>query len=329
MYKTESLKQNVKLVLIFTLITTLCFVSGVEKKKWLNYVLLWTDSRVKSTFTKTLGQQQDVFITKECPFQNCIVTKNKKYFNDITDFDAILFLGSELANLSSVPHARAEYQKYVFVSRDPASVYPVTSEYDSFFNWTWTYKLNSDIQSKYFVIRNKDGTIVGPKQEMHWMNFRYMKPISPLIKRKLLKKKTAAIWFASHYTTLSDYEPFVLTLRKELFQYNMKLRICGRCGLYNACPIKNMNDCLIPSGNKYYFSLAFEDSLCEDYVTRMVLHALQHLTVPIVLGGANYTRFVPFNNINVSKGFVNLDKNGLQIINSNVYSSNIFNLSNL
>lgn len=274
----------------------MCYVSGFEKKKWLNYVLIWTDSRAHSTFIKNLGQKQNGFIKKECPFQNCIVTMDRGYLKDITDFDAILFLGSELANLSSVPHVRAENQKYVFVSRDPASVYPVTSEYDSFFNWTWTYKLNSDIQSKYFIVRNDKGTVIGPKQEMHWVKFNDMKPTSQRIKKKLLNKTTATIWFASRYTTLSYAEPFVLTLRKELFHYNLDLQICGKCRLY-TCPKENMEDCQIFARDKFYFSLAFEDSMCEDYVTKTVLHALQHFTVPIVLGGANYSRFVPFSNI--------------------------------
>lgn len=288
MRKIESIKQNWKQFLIIILITILCLVSGQEKKKWLNYVLVWTDSRADSTFVKTLCQKQDVFIKKECPFQNCIVTMDREYLRDVTDFDAVLFLGPELANLSSVPYIRAEHQKYVFVSRDPASAHPVTMEYDSFFNWTWTYKLNSDIQSKFLVVRNNNSRVIGPGQGIHWMKFSDMKPISQHVKKKLLKKKIAAIWFA---TTLSHHEPYVFTLRKELFQYNLKLRICGKCGLYD-CPKEKMNDCLISDRHNYYFSLAFEDSICEDCVTKRVLHALQHLTVPIVLGGANYSRFV-------------------------------------
>lgn len=299
--KNGSVKQKGKLVLIFILITILCYVSGREKKKWVNYVLVWTDSRVNSLFVKTLCQKQDVFLKKECLYQNCIVTTDRGYLRDLTDFDAILFFGSELANLSSLPHVRAEHQKYVFVSREPASAHPVTSEYDSFFNWTWTYKLNSDIQSNFFIVRNENGTIVGPRQGMHWMKFGDMERTSQYIKRKLLKKEIAAVWFASRYSTLNHQEPYVFTLRKELFQYNLKLLICGKCGLYD-CPKENMNDCLISVRNKYYFSLAFEDSICEDYVTKRVLHAIQHQTVPIVFGGANYSRFVAFNNItNVPK----------------------------
>lgn len=270
-----------KLIIMFTLIT-ISYVSGVEKKKWLNYVLLWTNSRANSTFAKNLGQKQDGFIRRECPFQNCIVTTDAKYLKDVSDFDAILFVGSELDTLSSVPQARAEHQKYVFVSRKPAAAHPVKTEYDSFFNWTWTYKLNSDIRSLYFIVKNKKGVVIGPKQDMHWIKLAEMKPTSKHSKRKLLEKKIAAIWFASAYATSKTPESYGQILRKELINYNQELRICGK---------ENMNDCLIHDKDIYYFYIAFEDSMCEDYVTERVFHALQHFTVPIVLGGANYSRF--------------------------------------
>nr|XP_037877562.1 alpha-(1,3)-fucosyltransferase C-like [Bombyx mori] len=44
---------------------------------------------------------------------------------------------------------------------------------------------------------------------------------------------------------------------------------------------------------KYYFYLSFENSFGEDYVTEKLLHALEFDAVPVVYGGANYTRFMP------------------------------------
>ena len=43
----------------------------------------------------------------------------------------------------------------------------------------------------------------------------------------------------------------------------------------------------------YTFMLAFENALCDDYVTEKFFNALQHGLIPVVLGGANYSRLAP------------------------------------
>ena len=43
----------------------------------------------------------------------------------------------------------------------------------------------------------------------------------------------------------------------------------------------------------YTFILAFENALCDDYVTEKFFVPLQHGLIPVVLGGANYTRLAP------------------------------------
>lgn len=44
---------------------------------------------------------------------------------------------------------------------------------------------------------------------------------------------------------------------------------------------------------QYKFYLAFENALCIDYVTEKFFNALRRQIVPVVFGGANYTRFAP------------------------------------
>jgi alpha-1,3-fucosyltransferase len=45
--------------------------------------------------------------------------------------------------------------------------------------------------------------------------------------------------------------------------------------------------------SKYKFYLSFENSLCEDYVTEKFFKVLNYTIIPIVLGGANYSRIAP------------------------------------
>ena len=44
---------------------------------------------------------------------------------------------------------------------------------------------------------------------------------------------------------------------------------------------------------KYKFYLAFENSICIDYVTEKLWKVLPYDVIPVVLGGANYTKYLP------------------------------------
>jgi len=43
----------------------------------------------------------------------------------------------------------------------------------------------------------------------------------------------------------------------------------------------------------YFFYLAFENSLCDDYVTEKLFDALERTVIPVVFGGADYSRILP------------------------------------
>ena len=44
---------------------------------------------------------------------------------------------------------------------------------------------------------------------------------------------------------------------------------------------------------KYKFYLSFENSICDDYVTEKFFEIMNHDIVPVVYGGANYSRIAP------------------------------------
>lgn len=106
----------------------------------------------------------------------------------------------------------------------------------------------------------------------------------------LSTKTRAAAWFVSNCNTESLRESFVNSLQQHLRNFNMEVDIYGDCGTLQ-CPKSIMSRCLAMIGHKYFFYFAFENSISEDYVTEKVLYALKHNAVPVVLGGANYTRY--------------------------------------
>ncbi len=51
---------------------------------------------------------------------------------------------------------------------------------------------------------------------------------------------------------------------------------------------------------EYKFYLSFENSVCEDYVTEKFWKVLDYSVIPVVLGGANYSKFAP------AKSYINI-----------------------
>lgn len=265
-----------------------------EKEDGMVYILIWTNGN-QYPFTKfKLGSKY--FHDNGCLFTNCYITNNTDYFDNFTKFDAILFNSIEVHDDPHLPlpGARATYQKYIFVSPESPMNYPVNNNYNNFFNWTWTYKLNSDNLFTYIAVKDMRGNVIGPKLDMHWINVRDMeKPRNDIM--NIIKNKTDAVaWFVSHCKTSSNRESYVNILRNELSAYGLSIDIYGRCSTFcnKKCPIENINQCYSLLKEKYFFYLAFENSMSEDYVTEKVLTATKNLAVPVVYGGANYSRYV-------------------------------------
>lgn len=272
---------------IFVLVLHVFYVSGHVKQDDLIYMLMWTSS-ITDPFA-WIDTDQDTFTSRKCLYQNCFITNDMAYFNDMSDFDAILFNVVNLQSNLERPPVRSPKQIYIFVGMQSSSSHPVPDTFNGFFNRTWTYKLDSDIYFGHIIIKDNRDKIIGPKKNMHWMDVKHMRPITKYIKHKLRKKSIAAAWFASNCNTNSKREDFVGILGDELGRYGHQIDIFGSCGDLE-CPVDRMDECFALVETDYYFYLAFENALSEDYVTEQVLFALEHFAVPVVYGGANYTR---------------------------------------
>lgn len=266
-----------------------------KRRGSLFYILIWETYGYYMGRGSFLDNEkgQQYFINKKCRFQNCFLTDNKTYFSDVTDFDVILFNVMILKNQrNTLPTDRSKDQIYVFISTEPPAFHPIQPRYNDFFNLTWTYKLDSDTFFRYIIVKNKNGELIGPRKEMNWMNIDDMEPIDENIKQKLQSKNVAAVWLASHCPTPSQREEYVTVLILQLNKYNLNIDVFGDCGYNNKkqCPKGRGKECRNLIESDYYFYLAFENSMSDDYVTEKLLTATQLFTVPIVYGGADYTR---------------------------------------
>ncbi|XP_028026183.1 alpha-(1,3)-fucosyltransferase C-like [Bombyx mandarina] len=254
----------------------------------LKYILRWTEGF--SQYDQQMYKSgQETFIQNNCSYINCYMTTDKSLLGDPRNFDAILFDVEN--NWDEHPTLRRSEQNFIFMASESASNFPVCHPYfDSFYNWTWSYKLDSNILKTFLYIFDKNGRPVGPKIAMKWID--PMKPTSNDVKLRLNGKNKAVAWFVSNCRTKSRREYLANNLTRELKKHDMKIDIYGWCGKL-TCPKDRMDECLNMLEENYYFFLVFENSLSEDYVTEKLMHALQHFTVPIVYGGANYSRFLP------------------------------------
>ncbi|XP_047995216.1 alpha-(1,3)-fucosyltransferase C-like [Leguminivora glycinivorella] len=260
----------------------------------LKYILQWTNPRMVPFVYMGVGQQ--TFIERKCQFTNCYVTSDRSFLGDVSKFDVIAFSGTDIIRLPFAevkPKIRSPHQKYAFTNIESADNYPVCSYFlDNFFNWTWTYRLDSETKWGYIIVRDANNNVIGPKKNMHWMRLEDMDSVSEELSMELKNKSRAAAWFVSNCHTRSGREKYVMNLQKELRVYNLSVDVYGLCGPYN-CSRDNEEACFQKIKTDYYFYLSFENSLSEDYVTEKLLSALKYNAIPIVYGGANYTRFMP------------------------------------
>lgn len=266
------------------------YESTLKDELKLKYILQWTSS--KNIPFAYMGKGQEEFIKKSCKYTNCYVTDNKNYLGDITKFDVVAFHGPQVVYMSetTLPKKRSPHQKYAFVSIESSHYYPIyDNSFDKYFNWTWTFKLDSDAMWGYLIIRNTEGNIIGPNKVMQWMKIEDMKPVPNYLLSMFQRKTRAAAWFVSNCITKSQRELVVKALVTALKKYSLQVDVYGNCGVLK-CPKNNEELCNKLIEKNYFFYLAFENSFAEDYVTEKILRGLQYSAIPIVYGGANYTR---------------------------------------
>lgn len=262
-----------------------------QKDISLKYILLWTSPSTEPL--RYIVNGQTGFKERKCPVNNCYVTPNRKLLKDLTDFDVILFHFPELVQRKSyydLPKKRSPRQIYTFVSMESSAYYPVPKKlYVNYFNMTWTYKLDSDVYFGYITIKNKSGEVIGPSENMNWLEVNKMLPINETFKEKLKKKSKAGAWFVSNCNAPSGRVGFMEKLQTELKEFNLSVDVYGSCGS-KQCPKNQMNECLMRIKSEYYFYFSLENSFSTDYVTEKLLNALNNYAVPVVYGGADYSR---------------------------------------
>lgn len=260
----------------------------IDKDLKLRYILIWSGEN-ETTPTNLIGEGQMPFKKKFCTYNNCIITTDKNLLDgDYTKFDALVINVTYLKRWKKLdmPLFRTQKQKYIFYGMLSADDYPVcNSKADDYFNWTWSYKLFSDIFAPFIEVKTLTGSVVAPSIDPKWEIYSSFNLSTTLAPVQNTTKPRAVAWIMNKCGTRINRMEYVKQLKQELKVLNHSLDIYG-CGNLMYEP-GDVNEII---RRNYYFYLVYEDSLSEDYVTTEILKAYNNHVLPIVISGADLSR---------------------------------------
>lgn len=239
-----------------------------KPNKSVKYILYWTTMLGSETFHFSSSGSE---LFKNCKHSNCFATSDRTLLPE-EKFDAIIFYASKGGerHKQQIPKKRSAHQRYIFANGEtPLRFHTGRTQYilNNFYNWTMTYRLDSDIPRRHGSLVQKVTKYKMPKKDF-------------------VRNKTRSIaWFVSNCNSVNMREQLADQIQKYI-----DVDIYGKCGKLK-CP-KNSN-CLDMVEKKYKFYLSFENSYCKDYTTEKLFKVLQKNVIPIVYGGGDYNKIAP------------------------------------
>ncbi|XP_054719863.1 alpha-(1,3)-fucosyltransferase C-like [Uloborus diversus] len=241
------------------------------KKHWKHVKIVTKPNRVQTSktillWTKFFGISDYVpkLSTLGCPKPKCFITSDRRFLNKS---DALVFHLRDI-NLKDLPAYRNKNQVWILVHHESPHHTPDVLKYlNGLFNWTATYRSDSDIGLTPVAKRLKHAD-------------------SKAVNYARGKKRMVA-WLVSNCKTPSKRELFVKELQKSIL-----VDIYGKCGKLSCFPVQS-EECYEKLGKMYRFYLSFENSICKDYVTEKFFNILHTNMIPVVMGGANYSAIAP------------------------------------
>eukprot|EP00095_Tigriopus_kingsejongensis_P002490 maker-scaffold64_size435223-snap-gene-2.27 protein:Tk02490 transcript:maker-scaffold64_size435223-snap-gene-2.27-mRNA-1 annotation:"predicted protein" len=240
----------------------------------------------------------ELFEEHKCSVTNCLITSNRSHFNSMSEFDALLFHMRNM-NLKQplLPNQkmRQPNQRYVMMLVES----PLHDRFDyrhlgDVFNWTMTYRMNSDIPRPYGIIypRN-DSESISPNGRPPWKKFIMEDFLRSLTERpaeflEIAKRPKLVAWMVSNCHTNSERESYANELAKFI-----NVTVMGKCGPMKCKADSETKDICLQELKSYKFCLSFENSICDDYVTEKFFQRAQGDILTIVMGGANYDEMAP------------------------------------
>jgi len=246
----------------------------------MKYILFWNEAYGTKEYDFGFGREP--FYTNLCPETRCVTTANRSAMPH-EQFSAILFHQRSL-NWDDVPDKkkRREEQRYIhWIMESAQYLYMDIHSMNGFFNWTMTYRKDSDFYRPYGRIIQTAAHPVGEELE------EYIEQFGRRHRSLAAGKTKQAAWFVSHCATQARREMYVKKIQR-----HMQVDVYGKCGKLK-CSRSNETGCYSTLEEQYKFYLSFENSVCADYVTEKYFNILKYNVIPVVYSGANMSDIAP------------------------------------
>ena len=205
-----------------------------------------------------------------------------------------------LRNERDMPAYRLLHQKWLFYHTEAPRIgrFKHLTRFLSSFNVTLTYSGNADIVKPYGVcLPNREIIKKNPSSITDYIKKIYgtLADTTPWLSKekpyvsynRAAGKSRLVAWMVSDCTAANKRSDYA-----KLLQRYIPVDVYGKCGNLTCLP-KLSKVCEDDINKKYKFYLAFENSLCPEYITEKVWTKLERDIVPIVLGGADYENYLP------------------------------------
>ena len=181
---------------------------------------------------------QQTFLEQKCAVNTCSLTDDRR---QISSADAVLFKQYP----SFTRQKRSINQIWIYFMLEPPSLPVDLRPFKNIFNWTATFRRDSDIVAPYEKFVPQSSAIKTKVQDKNYATGK--------------TKKVA--WFVSNCRSAN----LRMEYARELSKY-IQVDVYGKCGR-KKCNRNNNHRCSEMLNTDYKFYLAFENSNCRDYIT--------------------------------------------------------------
>ncbi|XP_057368602.1 alpha-(1,3)-fucosyltransferase C-like [Daphnia carinata] len=263
------------------------------KKPTFKKIVLWNSAIFQPGNDFRIGPGRDKLIKVGCPVWQCELTTER---TDVHNADAVVFHYGNWTT-KDLPEQRSQHQFYIFWNREAPKWQPhlpfKTDLMADFFNWTMTYRWDSDVVMPYGYIKPIGHVPLHPSDAQMQL---YLSKPTESVNYADGKTKMAA-WLVSNCRTVAGRWELV----KELQKY-VDVDVYGNCGNM-PCPRTDEFHCRDLATRQYKFYMSLENTLSTDYVTEKFFNTLHHRVIPIVFGlHDNHEKIAPRHSfINAAK----------------------------
>ena len=200
---------------------------------------------------------------------------------------------------------RPSAQRWVFYTKESPGVAPIGPRADGVYNWTATYRRDSDFfvpYGSYVPLKVQHNAADEETSDQRKKSVEDVE-VQPDKNVNYARGKDKMVTFGvSNHCGGLRFE-FVRALMR-----HVEVSLFGKCATWFEsnktwnCP-RNMGDGCLEELQRHKFYLAFENSFCVDYITEKYWrNSLERGLVPIVLGGARYSpeQVIPGSFINAA-----------------------------